>query len=114
MALTPEQFQTFYPSVFGWIIRTLAASSTYARSVLPKKFARLQLYFSRELLAAAKVVAVDTLPIPPLSKIGLAQFSDFERGDFDAITYLDTFFVPAPLRTGRAHPGLACWKHSER
>jgi hypothetical protein len=38
---------------------------------------------------------VDALPIPPLSKIGLAQFSDFERGNFDAITYLDTFFIRA-------------------
>ena len=31
--------------------------------------------------------------MPPLSKIGLSQFADFEGGDYDGITYLDTFFL---------------------
>jgi len=33
------------------------------------------------------------LPLPPLSKMGLTRFAEFERGDFDGITYLDTFFL---------------------
>ena len=41
----------------------------------------------------AKVVVVDQLPIPPLSSWGLTRFADFERGNFNGITYLDTFFL---------------------
>ena len=31
--------------------------------------------------------------MPPLSALGLKQFAAFEQGDYDAITYLDTFFL---------------------
>ena len=47
---------------------------------------------------STKFVIVDKVPIPPLSKIGLRQFAPFESGNFDGITYLDTFF----LKNGRA------------
>ena len=93
MVLTPEQFQALYPSVFNWITQTLAASFAEARPVSSKNFTRLPHYFGQEILTSAKVVVVKTLPIPPLSKLGLSQFRDFERGNFDAITYLDTFFI---------------------
>jgi hypothetical protein len=33
------------------------------------------------------------VPLPPLSSIGLSRFAEFERGDYDGVTYLDTFFV---------------------
>ncbi|MGC2077607.1 MAG: ABC transporter substrate binding protein [Xanthobacteraceae bacterium] len=36
---------------------------------------------------------VDPLPMPPLSSMGLSRFADFERGDFDGITYIDTIFL---------------------
>jgi hypothetical protein len=36
---------------------------------------------------------VDRLPVPPLAAWGLTRLADFERGDFDGITYLDTFFL---------------------
>jgi hypothetical protein len=51
------------------------------------------LYFSQGLLDTTKVVAVTRVPIPPLSSMGLQRFRDFERGDWDGITYLDTYFV---------------------
>ncbi len=54
---------------------------------------RLLHYFSEDLLASTKVVAVDRVPMPPLSSLGLSRFAEFERGDFDGITYLDTFFI---------------------
>jgi hypothetical protein len=53
----------------------------------------LPLYFSADTLTAAKVVPVDQLPIPPLSSWGLTRFTDFERGNFSGITYLNTFFI---------------------
>jgi len=42
---------------------------------------------------SAKVVSVDELPIPPLSSWGLTRFADFERGNFNGVTYLNTFFI---------------------
>ena len=44
-------------------------------------------------MTSAKVVLVDQLPIPPLSSWGLTRFADFERGNFNGITYLNTFFI---------------------
>ena len=35
--------------------------------------------FSPPLLASARVVLVDTLPMPPLSQMGLTQFTEWER-----------------------------------
>ncbi len=31
--------------------------------------------------------------MPPLGEIGLHQFAEFSNGNYDGITYLDTFFV---------------------
>jgi hypothetical protein len=54
---------------------------------------RLPRYFSQDLLASAKYVAVERVPTPPLSALGLRRFAGFEEGDYDGITYLDTFFL---------------------
>jgi hypothetical protein len=76
-----------------WIDCTLRAYAENARTVVSRGFPRLPLYFSTETLISAKVVLVDKLPIPPLSSWGLTRFADFERGTFDGITYLNTFFI---------------------
>jgi hypothetical protein len=34
--------------------------------------------------------------------MGLARFADFERGNFDGITYLDTFFLKPAQATNEA------------
>jgi hypothetical protein len=91
--MTPQEFQTVYPHVIGWIRQTLGAYEKRTRTVGSMGFSRLPLYFSGELLQMAKVVAVERVPVPPLSAIGLSQFAEFERGDYDGITYLDTFFL---------------------
>ena len=31
--------------------------------------------------------------MPPLSSMGLTRFADFQRGNFDGITYIDTIFL---------------------
>src|SRR6266581_4315045 len=77
----------------GWIQQTLVAHETLARSVTSKNFSRLPLYFSQTQIEVAKFVVVDRVPVPPLSSIGLSQFSEFERGDYDGVTYLDTYFL---------------------
>ena len=77
----------------GWIQQTLMVHKVLARSVTSKNFKRLPLYFSRTQIEAAKFVVVDRVPVPPLSAIGLYRFMEFERGDYDGITYLDTYFL---------------------
>jgi hypothetical protein len=91
--MTPEEFRKLYPHVIGWIQETLAAHSDEANTVSSFGFPRLSRYFSENLLSSTKVIIVDRVPMPPLSSMGLSQFAAFEHGDFDGITYLDTFFV---------------------
>lgn len=91
--MTPEEFRKLYPHVIAWIRQTLARHSAQAKAVSSLGFGRLSPYFSKELLASTKAVVVDRVPMPPLSSLGLSRFAEFERGDFDGITYLDTFFV---------------------
>jgi hypothetical protein len=89
--MTPKEFETF-PKVMGWIKQILWAHRAETRLVISKDFKRLPLYFSQAQMEAAKFVVVDRVPLPPLSSIGLSRFSEFEQGDYDGITYLDTYF----------------------
>jgi hypothetical protein len=91
--VTPEEFQSLYPHVIGWIHQTLAAHAKEAKAVASLGFRRLSRYFSEELLTSTKVVVINRVPMPALSSMGLSQFAEFERGDYEGITYLDTFFV---------------------
>src|SRR5437879_5432715 len=91
--MTPKEFQSTYPQIIDWIRQTLAAHADQEQTVASRRFVRLAHYFSEQLLASTKVVAVERLPIPPLSALGLSRFAQLEHADFDGITYLDTFFV---------------------
>ena len=71
----------------------MTASAQVAQTVASRGFSRLPLYFTEETLTSTKVVLVDPLPMPPLSSMGLAHFADFERGNFEGVTYIDTFFL---------------------
>ena len=94
--LTPQQFQEIYPYLIDWIQKLLASHAAQARSVASVGFARLPLYFSQALLVSSKFVPVARLPMPPLSALGLTQFAEFEKAEFEGITYLDTFFLKQP------------------
>jgi hypothetical protein len=91
--MTPEEFHKYYPRLLGWIDNTLRAHAANARTVASRGFPRLSLYFNANTLTSTKVVLVDQLPIPPLSSWGLTRFADFERGAFNGVTYLNTFFL---------------------
>ncbi|MGA2691691.1 MAG: hypothetical protein ABSF76_04955 [Opitutaceae bacterium] len=93
MPLTPEEFRAKYPFLIGWIKKTIADHASRARSVASLGFTRLPDYFSPSLLVSAKVVQVDRLPMPPLSQMGLTEFTEWERVEYGGITYLDTFFI---------------------
>lgn len=91
--MTPEDFQKVSPFVRDWIAETLAASAAKSKPISSLNFRRLPHYYTSELLARARVVFVDKCPVPPLSAIGLNQFSDFENMNASGITYRDTYFV---------------------
>jgi hypothetical protein len=91
--MTRQQFRAVYPHFMAWIARTLDAHAREAQPVASQRFSRLPLYFGRELLASAKFVAVERVPMPPLIELGLSEFAVFERADNDGVTYLDTYFV---------------------
>ena len=102
--MTPEEFQKYYPRVLGWIDSTLRAHAGDAQTIVSRGFPRLPLYFNADTLKTAKVVLVDQLPVPPLSSWGLTRFADFERGNFNGITYLNTFFIkPDDVRNETIH-----------
>jgi hypothetical protein len=86
------------PQVAGWIDNVIQQHRHIARPVTTLGFARLSQYFQSETLSRAFAVEVSTIPMPPLTALGLPQFEAFERMDADGITYRDTYFI----RRGRA------------
>ena len=57
-----------------------------------------------DLLARAKVVVVNgKVPFPPLSSMGLPEFSQMENMQMAGITYKDTFFVSHLYQTESLH-----------
>jgi len=91
--MSPEEFAKFYPPLLDWIRATLTTSAPVAQTVTSREFLRLPFYFTEKTLAQTKVVLVDPLPMPPLTSMGLMRFADFEHGNFDGITYIDTVFL---------------------
>ncbi len=83
------------PEVDAWVDRTLAEHASQARSVESFGFARLAGYYPVSLLRTAKVVGLPRVPMPPLSRMGLLGFEEFENLNAAGITYKDTYFVCA-------------------
>ena len=101
--MTPQEFEGAFPAVLDWIRQTLLAHKSRARPVASKEFKRLPLYFSQAQIQATKFVIVERVPVPPLSSFGLSRFKEFERSDYDGITYLDTYFLK---RSGAGNESL--------
>jgi hypothetical protein len=59
-----------------------------AKPVASMHFVRLPLYFDPSMLETAKFIAIDRLPMPTLSAMGLSRFAVFEKGDFNVMKYL--------------------------
>jgi hypothetical protein len=95
MPLTPEQFQSIYPKVMGWIDLRLAMHRAQAVAVACTGFRRLPEFFPKAVLTEARYVVVDKVPVPSLAQVGLAapEFLQFEQMEPAGITYRQTFFV---------------------
>jgi hypothetical protein len=100
--LTPEEFRTAYPKLRAWIQKTLEFYEKNAKPIASMHFVRLPLYFDPSLLETAKFIAIDRLPMPPLSAMGLSRFAVFEQGDFNGITYQDRYFIKRAVVTEEA------------
>lgn len=81
------------PEIKAWVESTLVEYQAKGQSVASYCHRRLGGFYPADLLDSTLVVEVPRIPIPPLTEIGLIEFADFERGDYQAITYLNTFFV---------------------
>jgi hypothetical protein len=93
--MTDQEFRVIYPLVIGWVQQTLRQCAPTARPIDSFGFQRLPDFYDADTLAKAKAVAVQKVPVPPLSAMGLERFADFERMDAAGITYLDTYFLRA-------------------
>jgi hypothetical protein len=100
--LTPDEFHTAYPKLRAWIHKTLEFYEKNAKAIASMHFVHLPLYFEPSLLETAKFIAIDRLPMPPLSAMGLSRFAVFEQGDFNGITYLDRYFIKQAVETQEA------------
>ncbi|MDR3378779.1 MAG: hypothetical protein P4M10_08860 [Verrucomicrobiae bacterium] len=101
--MTQKEFDEKYPLILSWIKSLVAEHAANAQSVASLGFKRLPQYFLPEALAAAKVVYVPKVPVPPLSAMGLTHFAHFENMNAGGTTYLDTFFSRNELRGDEAH-----------
>jgi hypothetical protein len=101
-AMAPDEFRAAYPQLLGWIQKTLGVYENEAQPVASMHFARLPQYFDRSLLETVKFIAIDRVPLPPLSAMGLGRFAAFEEGDFRGITYLDRYFIKRTVVTNEA------------
>jgi len=92
------------PIVRKWIENTLKVHGANATPLISLPFPRLNRVLPPELLARAKVVLVNgKVPFPPLSSMGLPEFSQMEKMPLAGITYKDTFFVSHPHQTESLH-----------
>jgi hypothetical protein len=101
--MTQQLFDVAYPKIASWIEQTIAAHSQRAVPVAALGFKRLPQYFLPNVLTRTNVVYVPKVPVPPLASWGFREFSDFEKGNFAGITYLNTFFSRRETRGDEAH-----------
>ena len=82
----------------------LEGHKNQATSIISLSFPRLQKIFPLDLLQKAKVVVLKgKLPFPPLSRMGLPEFSQMENMSMASITYKDTFFINNADRSESLH-----------
>ena len=114
--MNPQLLLQKLPEIKTWIEGELDSRRAMRRPVSSHAFPRLAAYYSTQLLDSSGVVEVPRVPIPPLAALGLPDFAEFENGDYEGITYLNTYFVQASVATGESlhfHElvHIAQWQH---
>jgi hypothetical protein len=90
---TIEELRHKAPAVKSWINNLLLTNQGKGTSALDYNFPNLIKYYDETILSAAKVIVADKIPQVPLASLGLPEFTVFESGNYDGVTYLDTYFV---------------------
>jgi hypothetical protein len=99
-----RKFHSILPFVREWIEKTLEDHRANATSVISLSFPRLSTVLPLDLLTKARVVVVTgKVPFPPLSQMGLPEFTQMENMKMAGITYKDTFFVNHLHQTESLH-----------
>ncbi|CAK8724445.1 MAG: hypothetical protein CDV28_10261 [Candidatus Electronema aureum] len=86
------------PMVREWIDLFVQDHASQARAISSLDFKRLPAFFHQELLEQTKVVTVERVPFPPLSRFGLPEFAAFEHSVLEqtwvgGVTFQDTIFL---------------------
>lgn len=100
--MTRKEFDEKYPLIVDWIKSTLSVHAAKAQSVASLGFKRLPRYFRRDILTKARVVYLPAVPMPPLTALGLGQFSEFENMDIGGIVFLDMILMRYEMRENEA------------
>ncbi len=79
--------------MLAWIDDYISEHKKGRVPVLDAQFQRLNSAFSAKVLAHSYYCRVDEVQMPPLSQFGLEQFSTFEGGGYEGITFKNTYFV---------------------
>jgi hypothetical protein len=99
-----HRFKSTLPAVRKWIENTLEDKRPNAVSVASLSFPLLSKLLPNDLLARAQAVVVTgKVPFPPLSHMGLPEFTQMENMLMDGITYKDTFFLSHLHQTESIH-----------
>jgi hypothetical protein len=95
------------PMVREWIDLLVQDHASQACAISSLGFKRLPAFFHQELLEQTKVVTVERLPFPPLSRFGLPEFAAFEQAvleqaRFTGVTFQDTVFIKVSRKTSES------------
>jgi hypothetical protein len=102
-SLIDHQLRPLFHAADHWIDAYIGQTKSQARAMTEFPAFNLNKAFSRDMLENSFLVQELRPEKLPLSKMGLAEFADFEAMPVGAITYKDTFFV----RKGSLTPSLA-------
>ena len=91
------------PRMEAWIRELHATHAARAQPVSCLGFARLQEVWPRELLEAARAVAVERVPYPPVSDFGLPELEEMARTRWSGITFGHMYFVDESDTTEATH-----------
>ena len=82
-----------FPKVESWIDSYIEQKKKSRIALASTGFERMKICFSSETLENSFYAVVERVETPPLSDIGLREFSDYESDDYRGITYKDTYFL---------------------
>ena len=86
----------YLPALRAWVEETVTQHRHQSEAVPVHLFPQFAVCFHTETLSQTRVVKTEQLPVPPLAKLGLSEFADFEHDGttgYHAITLLNTYFI---------------------